>query len=169
MFHYSPQECSHASSTLAVVCGFQHEWRVYVPEDIEYEPSNVPKPFEAYGKNAHFVLERCLRPSCKDCIGSTRKDASKQENDAESIFDNYSVLFGIKRNKALSIQVKKNKLQEMEEESSSEEEVEREEKEEEDEEEDEDIEKEEEELEVEDDEDKDIEEEEETEESSEEE
>jgi hypothetical protein len=151
MFHYSSQDCPPPTSS--VVCGFQHEWRVHVSPDIEYEPSDAPEPFEAYGKHAHFVLVKCLRPSCKDCIANTKKEACKLVDSTEAIFDNYNVLFGIKRNKALSIQVKKNKLQEMEEESSSEEEIEEEEEEIE-EEEDEEIEKEEEELEVEDDEEK---------------
>jgi hypothetical protein len=163
MFHLSAKDCPPPSS--AVICGFQHEWRVHLPPDIEYEPSQAPEPFEAYGKNAHFVLERCLRASCKDCIANTQKDAKKQEYDTESIFENYSVLFGIKRNKALSIQVKKNKLQEMEE-SSSEEEIEEQQHDDEEEEEDEEIEKEEE-LEVEDEEEKEEEEEDESDESDE--
>jgi len=121
MFHLSAHSCS-APATSAVVCGFQHEWRVHVPPDIEYSPSDAPQPFEAYGKNAHFVLEKCLRLKCKDCIANTVQDARKQEYDQDTVFDNYAVLFGIKRNKALSIQVKKNKLQEMEESSSEEEE-----------------------------------------------
>jgi hypothetical protein len=149
-----------------VISGFQHEWRVHVSPDIEYSPSEAPQPFEAYGKNAHFVLEKCLRPKCKDCIASTIQEAEKQEYDADTVFENYGVLFGIKRNKALSIQVKKNKLQEMEE-SSSEEEKEQEEVEEEDE-----LEEEDEEIaeedEVEEDDDEDKEEEEESEESEEE-
>lgn len=128
------------SKTDQVIEGFGHVWRVCVKPGVEYEPSTNPPPFEAYGKQAHFLLEQCLSPSCAICVYTTLEGAREQMEKRERIFDKYNVLFGIKRNKALSIQVKKNKAHELEMESSSEEEEEVEVEEEEDEEEEEEVE-----------------------------
>jgi predicted nucleic acid-binding Zn-ribbon protein len=131
MFHLHSRDVQgHAKATSSVISGFDHQWRVYLPnEGIVYEEGDAPPPFEAYGKNCHFVLEHCLLKGCKQCYSYTIRMAEKEIENNEAIFLNYSTLFGIKRNKALSIQVKKNKAQEMEleSESSSEEEVEEEE------------------------------------------
>ena len=125
MFHLHSRDLDGLVATPSVIRGFEHEWRVYIPlKGIEYEEGNAPPPFEAYGKNCHFVLEKCLLKGCKQCYSHTIKEAEKEIEHRDAIFSNYSVLFGIKRNKTLSIQVKKNKLQEMETESSSEEEQE---------------------------------------------
>jgi len=123
MFHLHAKEVSDLLPTPSVINGFDHEWRVYLPkEGIQYEPSENPPPFEAYGKNCHFVLEKCFLKGCKQCYTHTIKSSEKEVELKKAIFENYSVLFGIKRNKALSIQVKKNKAYEMESESSSSEE-----------------------------------------------
>jgi len=134
MFHLQAKEVSDLLPTSKVIVGFDHEWRVYLPkEGIQYEPSENPPPFEAYGKNCHFVLEKCFLKGCKQCYTHTITSSLQDVELKKAIFENYSVLFGIKRNKALSIQVKKNKAHEMEveSESSSEEEKEKDEEEEE--------------------------------------
>lgn len=141
MFHASPDLVTrHAQPTSEIICGFSHEWRVYVPLNIIYEPSEIPPPYEAYGKHAQFVLEKCSKSKCKNCALHCIQESSKEREEKESIFEHYNVLFGIKRNKNLSVQVKKNKLEiEMFESSDeSSEEEEEEEKKEEDEEDDED-------------------------------
>lgn len=128
MFHLHARDLQGLVSTSTVIGGYDHEWRVYIPsEGIHYEAGDAPPPFEAYGKNCHFVLVQCSLNGCKQCYSHTIREAEKEIQQTEAIFSNYSVLFGIKRNKALSIQVKKNKAQEMESDSSSEEEVEAEE------------------------------------------
>jgi len=108
-----------------IIEGFGHVWRVCIKPDVQYEASTNPPPFEAYGKHAHFLREKCLDPSsCAICVYTTLELAREQMEKRERIFEHYNVLFGIKRNKALSIQVKKNKANEMELESSSSEEEE---------------------------------------------
>ena len=121
MFHLQTKDASDLFPTSNVITGFDHEWRVYLPRGgiIEYEPSDHPPPFEAYGRNCHFVLEKCNLKGCKQCYTHTIKSSHREVELKKAIFENYSVLFGIKRNKALSIQVKKNKAYEMEMESES--------------------------------------------------
>jgi len=121
-FHTEVPEGS--TPTDHVIQGFGHEWRVCVKPGVQYEPSSNPPPFEAYGNQAHFALKKCLLLKCINCTDTTLGMAREQMEKRDAIFEHYNVLFGIKRNKALSIQVKKNKANEMEMESSSSEEEE---------------------------------------------
>jgi cobalamin biosynthesis protein CobT len=94
---------------------------------IEYVASGLPPPFEAYGQQAHFVLESCEdasrhpKVSCKDY---TLREASKAGARLSLVFSNYNTIFGVVRNKrdALSTKKRKAALAEEEKESSSEEE-----------------------------------------------
>jgi hypothetical protein len=112
--------------TSQVICGYSHEWRVHVSPTITYQKNreeDIPPPFEAYGTMAHFVLKQCEKKGCSDCSAFCLSQASLELQSKQSIFDHYTVVFGIKRNKNLSVQVKKHKI-EIEVDSSSEEEEE---------------------------------------------
>jgi hypothetical protein len=125
MFHRTQSTVpSGVFPTSQVICGYSHEWRVHVSPSITYqknEAEDIPPPYEAYGTMAHFVLNQCLKKGCVDCSKYCLAQASLDMQSKQSIFDHYTIVFGIKRNKNLSVQVKKHKV-EIEVDSSSEEE-----------------------------------------------
>ena len=125
MFHLQPT----LDPTGHIIRGWNHAWHVHLDTSkrIEYAPSGLPPPFEAYGNQAHFVLESCkdasLHPklSCKDY---TVREATRASARLSTVFANYTTVFGVLRNKrdALSTKKRKAAIIEEEKELSSEEE-----------------------------------------------
>jgi hypothetical protein len=66
--------------TASGVCitGWSHVWQVYLsPGSHTYSASSLPPPFEAYGPDVEFVLEKCMSKDCKSWSKDGSKDGSK--------------------------------------------------------------------------------------------
>ena len=137
-------ECSPGFTASGVlISGWSHCWQVYLaPGPHTYAPTTMPAPFEAYGPDVEFVLEKCsLRNTIssqssrnskeksqnskvcrdiKDCREYTLVGAKREQECIPLVFKNYATIFGATRNKRLALSTKKRKAA-MQEESSEEE------------------------------------------------
>jgi len=124
MFHTS---ALNFAPTGAIIRGWQHAWHVHVEANkrLQFTPSSLPAPFDAYGGMAHFVLEECSgKHKGKDCTAATLEGATADMARISNVFTNYNTIFGIARNKRDALNTKKRRAAVvMEEESSSEEEI----------------------------------------------
>jgi hypothetical protein len=131
MFHLQPIH----SPTGQIIQGWNHAWHVHLDTSrrVNYVPSGLPPPFEAYGQQAHFVLDACTEVHPKlSCRDYTVKEAAKAGVRLSTVFLNYNTVFGVLRNKRDALNTKKRKAAIVEEESESsseEEELEKEEEE----------------------------------------
>jgi hypothetical protein len=98
----------HTQNTGVIIKGFDHAWEVHVPLTcLEYKPTPLPPPYEAYGSMANFILNECSQAHKGTCRDYTLSLATRQSEKVSNVFANYNTVFGIARNKRDALNTKK--------------------------------------------------------------